>query len=114
MLNDIDIDIASNEDQLMELELEKRKKYINNIIEILKFNIKLNNEIYNLKGLINRPTYNHFTSFIIKYDGIRNFLLKGENYYYDGLDPEFNIKLISNIKKEITQFNRYIDLYIKG
>ena len=46
LLNENDIDLDSNFNLSMETELEKRKKYNNNIIEILKFNFTLNNEIY--------------------------------------------------------------------
>ena len=114
LLNENDIDLDSNFNLSMETELERRKKYNINIIEILKFNFTLNNEIYYLKGIINTPTYNHFTSFIIYYDGINNNLVKGENYYYDGLDPDYNIKSISDIKNEIIQYNPYIGLYVKS
>ena len=101
LLNETDIDLDSNFNLSMETELERRKKYNNNIIEILKFNFTLNNKIYYLKGIINTPTYNHFISFIIDYDWINDNSVKRENYYYDELDPDYNVKSISDIKMKL-------------
>ena len=60
-------------------------KYQNKIVNLLKYNISINNIKYNLCGLINMPTYNHFSASIINSKFHNKYVGGGKNYYNDAL-----------------------------
>ena len=66
-------------------------KYQNKIVNLLKYNISINNIKYNLCGLINMPTYNHFSATIINSKFHNKYVNKYKNIYNDALSNNSKI-----------------------
>lgn len=106
-------DDIGNIEILQKIEYKRRLNYQNIISSIHTDTIKINNFNYNVKGIISKPQYNHFTSFIMNYTGNNNNLKLNKSYYYDGMSINHNIKEISNLKNYLGDALPYLDLYIK-
>ena len=78
------------------LEFQRRKQYKDVLYSLLKKEIKLENSLYELKGIILTPQYDHFTSLILNYNSDIFDLKKGFNYFYDGMTIQHDINLVNN------------------
>ena len=94
------------------LEFQRRKQYKDVLYSLLKKEIKLENSLYELKGIILTPQYDHFTSLILNYNSDIFDLKKGFNYFYDGMTIQHDINLVNNLSEVLKDNIIYMGVYI--
>ena len=94
------------------LEFQRRKQYKVLLYSLLKKEIKLENSLYELKGIILTPQYDHFTSLILNYNSDIFDLKKGFNYFYDGMTIQHDINLVNNLSEVLKDNIIYMGVYI--
>ena len=80
---------------------------------IIKEIKKLNNDEYNLVGVITTPSNDHFTGIIIDMSENVGGLKKNLSYNYDSRTNNHKIIEIKNLDQYLNLFNPYIVLYKK-
>jgi len=96
----------------MRFKFDRRKKLINNILDITNDKFTIYNQTYNLSGIIDTPPFNNSTFFLINYYDNNFCFKKGKDYYYHGLFFEYDIKIIKNLNKNLQSNYPYLCLYI--
>ena len=80
------------------------KNYQNKILDILSFNIILNNKIYELKGLINMYSDDHYTASIINSKLNTLYVKKNKNYFNDAFHNNSKIYEQDFILEDLKNF----------
>ena len=94
------------------LEFQRRKQYNDVLLTLLDREIKMENSVYELKGIILTPQSGHFTSIILNYDYDIFGLIKGVNYFYDGITKDHDITSVNNLDEVLKKNIIYMGIYI--
>ena len=94
------------------LEFQRRKQYNDVLFTLLEREIKIENSLYELKGIILTSQSDHFTSLILNYNSDIFDLKKGFNYFYDGSSKEHDITLVNNLAEVLKKNIIYMGIYI--
>ena len=90
-----------------------RIKFNKEIIDFIKTDKLINNDIYGLVGIITTPTNDHYTGIIVNMLNNKTKLEINKNYYYDSKANNNSICVIENLDQCLNENNPYIALYKK-
>ena len=95
-----------------DLNYNLRLHNINNILAFMRDEIKLNNKIYYLGGIINTPFANHFSGTIINLKLGMNSLKEKNNYYYDDYSNNGEVILCDRVNNLLKNNIPYGCIYL--
>ena len=90
-----------------------RIKFNKEIIDFIKADKLINNDVYVLVGIITTPSNDHYTGIIVNMPNDKTLLKKNKNYYYDSKANNNSICEIENLEQCLNDNNPYIALYKK-
>ena len=92
---------------------DERIKFNKEIIDFIKADKLINNDVYVLVGIITTPSNDHYTGIIVNMPNDKTLLKKNKNYYYDSKANNNSICEIENLEQCLNDNNPYIALYKK-
>ena len=81
-------------------DFQNLKTNQNKIIPLLNKSLVMNNKIYELSGIINMYSYNHFTASLINTKNNNSYIKENNYYYNDGYHDNSKIfcESVNNVK----------------